>query len=91
MKIKLLIIAILCFISSSAQVSQIWTDYNTFWTSSSSSINPVKPNTAHNLLAFRWNNGTTTNNTTANKIAITVMNVSLILTSFFIFAFTYIC
>jgi hypothetical protein len=55
MKKLLLILAILSFFSGSAQVNQIWTDYSTFWTSSSTSINPVKPNTAHNLLAFRWN------------------------------------
>ncbi|WP_432670964.1 T9SS type A sorting domain-containing protein [Flavobacterium sp. SM2513] len=55
MKKLLLTLAILCFFSGSAQVTQIWTDYSTFWTSSSSSINAVKPNTAHDLLAFRWN------------------------------------
>lgn len=84
MKKKLLIFAILCFISSSAQVSQIWTDYNTFWTSSSSSINPVKPNTAHNLLAFRWNNGTTTNNysTAVNNQKLTDFGVTFISTKF---------
>lgn len=55
MKKILLALAVLCFFSGSAQVTQIWSDYNTFWTSSSTSINPVRPNTAHNLLAFRWN------------------------------------
>ncbi len=58
MKKHLLIIALLSFLSGTAQVTQIWTDYNNYWTSSSTSVNPVKPNTAHNLLAFKWN-GTT--------------------------------
>ena len=40
---------------SQAQVTQIWTDFDTFWTSSSTSINPTRPNTEHHLLAFRWN------------------------------------
>lgn len=57
MKKFLLIITLICFFNSSAQVTRIWTDYNTFWTSGSpaANINPVQPNTAHNLLAFRWN------------------------------------
>lgn len=62
MKKLLLIIAILCFFSGSAQVTRIWSDYNSFWTSgivsetgATTTPNSVKPNTAHNLLAFRWN------------------------------------
>lgn len=84
MKKQLLIIAILCFFSGSAQVTQIWTDYNTFWTSSSTSINSVKPNTAHNLLAFRWNNGTTTSNysTAVNNQRLTNFGVTYISTKF---------
>ena len=80
MKKKLLIFAILCFISSSAQVSQIWTDYNTFWTSSSTSINAVKPNTAHDLLAFRWNG--TNYSTGVNNPKLTANSVSYTSTKF---------
>jgi hypothetical protein len=39
-------------------VTAIYTDYNGYWTSSSSSNNPVKPDNSHNMLAFTWN-GTT--------------------------------
>lgn len=40
------------------QVTAIYSDYGGYWTSSSSSINSVKPDNHHNLLAFTWN-GTT--------------------------------
>lgn len=43
------------FALANAQVTQIWTDFDTFWTSSSTSINTTRPNTEHMLLAFRWN------------------------------------
>ena len=56
MKKILPILALFCYTLSFAQVTQVWADYNSFWTSSATSINPVKPNTAHNLLAFKWNN-----------------------------------
>lgn len=56
MKKYFLLLALLSFLFSTAQVTQIWTDYNNYWTSSKSTINSVKPNTSHNLLAFKWNN-----------------------------------
>jgi hypothetical protein len=34
-------------------VTQLWTDFGGFWTSSSTAINPVKPNNSHDLLAFK--------------------------------------
>lgn len=76
MKKYVLIILLISFCTATAQVTQIWTDYDSFWTSSSTAINPIKPNTAHNLLAFRWNNvnfSTAVNNTklTANGVAFT--------------------
>ncbi len=55
MKKYLLLFSLLSFLFSTAQVTQIWTDYNNYWTSGSGMINAVKPNTAHNLLAFKWN------------------------------------
>lgn len=80
MKKYLLIIAILCFFSGSAQVNQIWSDFNTFWTSSSTSINSVQPNTAHNLLAFRWNG--TNYSTGVNDQRLTNFGVSYTSTKF---------
>jgi|SRR6218665_247703 len=36
-------------------VTGIVTDYGGYWKSSQSSLNPVKPDNSHNLLAFTWN------------------------------------
>lgn len=36
-------------------ITGIITDFNSYWKSSSSSVNPVKPNNSHNLLAFTFN------------------------------------
>lgn len=41
---------------SSAGISRIITDYNGYWSSTAGSTNPVKPDTRHNLMAFRYNN-----------------------------------
>lgn len=53
-----LFIAFLCLLTSNLfgqrGVSRIYTDYNGFWTSSQSVINPVKPDNRHNLLGFTW-------------------------------------
>ncbi len=80
MKKHLLIIALLCFLSSTAQVTQIWTDYNNYWTSSSITINPIKPNTSHNLLAFKWNG--TTYSTAVNNAKLTANGVTFSPTKF---------
>ncbi len=55
MKKNLLTLAVICILAfhASSQVTQIWTDYQGFWTSSSSSINSTKPDNSHNLLAFK--------------------------------------
>ncbi|QMU31147.1 T9SS type A sorting domain-containing protein [Adhaeribacter radiodurans] len=37
-------------------VSEIITDFNGFWQSSSTAISTIKPNNSHNLLAFTYNN-----------------------------------
>ncbi|MBC7949585.1 MAG: T9SS type A sorting domain-containing protein [Chitinophagaceae bacterium] len=42
-------------IAKAQQVSGIITDFNSFWKSGTFSINPVKPNNSHNLLAFTYN------------------------------------
>lgn len=36
-------------------ITGIVTDYNSYWSSSASSVNSVKPNNSHNLLAFTYN------------------------------------
>jgi hypothetical protein len=41
-----------------AQVTAIYSDYGGFWTTSTTTMNAVKPDNNHNLLAFTWN-GTT--------------------------------
>ena len=73
-----LIVMLFVFGTTQSQVTQIWTDYSTFWTSSSSSINPTQPNTAHNLLAFRWNGtnystGVDNAKLTANSVTFTAI------------------
>ena len=68
---KALVLTILSFTLFSinvtdAQVTEIWTDYQGFWRSSSSNINSIRPNNTHNLLAFRFNGiiySTNVNNT----------------------------
>lgn len=54
-------VAFLCTIHSSAQqggITKIYTDFNGYWSSSSASINPVKPDNSHNVLGFTWNGST---------------------------------
>ncbi|HEX2845900.1 MAG TPA: T9SS type A sorting domain-containing protein [Chitinophagaceae bacterium] len=43
------------FVSGQQAITGIITDFNSYWKTSSSSINPVKPNNSHNLLAFTYN------------------------------------
>jgi len=62
------------FSNLTAQVNQIWTDFNGFWTSSSSAINPIKPNNSHNLLAFRL--GSTTFSTGVDDAKLIANGVS---------------
>lgn len=42
-------------VSDAQQVSGIITDYNAYWKSSVTSVNALKPNDSHNLLAFTYN------------------------------------
>jgi hypothetical protein len=53
---------------SNAGINRIITDYNGFWSTSTASVNPVKPDTRHNLMAFRYGN---TLYSTGNEPAIT--------------------
>lgn len=48
-------LAISAAVSGQQAITGIITDFNTYWKTSSSSINPVKPNNSHNLLAFTYN------------------------------------
>ena len=43
---------------SQIAITKVYTDFNNFWSSGSTSINPVNPDNSHNLLGFTWN-GTT--------------------------------
>ncbi|MGZ5247313.1 MAG: T9SS type A sorting domain-containing protein [Flavitalea sp.] len=76
MKNPILLILILCTgISSSAQrVTGIYTDYNGYWHSRSTAINPVKPQNHHDLLAFTY--GPTTYSTGVNNSVLTSNGIS---------------
>ncbi len=50
-----LMACIACFPGKAQAVTGIVTDYGGFWKTSTSAINPVKPDNSHNLLAFTWN------------------------------------
>lgn len=41
--------------NAQSSVTQIYTDYNGFWTSGTTSNNPIHPDSSHNLLAFTYN------------------------------------
>jgi hypothetical protein len=68
------------FANAQVQLTQIYTDYNGFWTSSSTNINPVQPNLQHNLLAFRYNG--TVYSTGANNAKLTENGISFENTKF---------
>ena len=78
MKNLYVLFLLLCFITFNstvnAQVTEIWTDYNGFWRSSSTSINSIRPDNGHNLLAFRFNGiiySTNVNNAALNANGVT--------------------
>ncbi|MBO9660371.1 MAG: hypothetical protein J7527_16235, partial [Chitinophagaceae bacterium] len=50
-----LMACITCLPGKTQAVTGIVTDYGGFWKTSTSSVNPVKPDNSHNLLAFTWN------------------------------------
>jgi hypothetical protein len=50
----LLIFAQISIALAQQAVSSVVTDYNGFWKSSSTSVNPLKPQNSHNLLAFTY-------------------------------------
>jgi hypothetical protein len=55
-------------------VTEIWTNYNGFWNSSSTSINPILPNNSHELLAFRF--GTTIYSTGVDDAKLTANGIT---------------
>ncbi|PZR29704.1 MAG: hypothetical protein DI535_00940 [Citrobacter freundii] len=50
-----LFVACLPFIGKTQGVTGIITDYGGYWKTTQASVNPVKPDNSHNLLAFTWN------------------------------------
>lgn len=52
----LLICVIGPFGAQSQAVTEIVTDYNGFWKTAATAVNPVKPDNHHNLLSFKYNN-----------------------------------
>ena len=44
--------------SKDSSITAIYTDFKSYWASSTASNNPLLPDTSHNLLAFRFRNGT---------------------------------
>lgn|GEM_PF-397853 len=65
----LLLFFLPAFASGQQAITGIITDFNSYWKSSSSSINTVKPNNSHNVLAFTYNG--TQYSTGANNAVLT--------------------
>lgn len=59
---------------SHSQITGIYTDYQGFWESNSTSINPVNPDNSHLLLGFKFNG--TTYSTGVNDAALTANGVT---------------
>ena len=53
--ILLLVVIVQFNYTSTAQVTEIYTDFNGFWKSTTTAINPVLPNNSNNVLAFTYN------------------------------------
>ena len=67
-----------CF--TTAQVTEIYTDYNGFWKSSTTAINPVLPDNSNNVLAFTYNS--TTFSTGVNDALLTAHGVTFTASNF---------
>jgi len=69
-------LSLILFISSYSysQITGIYTDYQGFWESNSGSINPVKPDNSHLLLAFKF--GLNTYSTGVNDAALTANGIT---------------
>ncbi len=55
-------------------ITRIYTDFNGYWTSSSTAISAVRPDNSHNLLGFSWNGQTYS--TGVNDNTLTTQGVS---------------
>jgi len=55
-------------------ITSIYTDYQGYWNSSSTAINPIKPNNDHNVIGFSWNGATYS--TGVNDAALTAKGVN---------------
>jgi Secretion system C-terminal sorting domain len=51
----LFLLLLSAFIAKAQAVTEVITDYNGYWKSTSSIQNPIKPDNDHNLLAFKYN------------------------------------
>lgn len=52
--LALIVLTTIPFLSNAQAVTEVITDYNGYWKTSSTSINPVKPDNHHNLLSFSF-------------------------------------
>lgn len=76
MKLKLLgLLFLLSFNAINAQqIKELWTNYDGLWSSSDTSINPVRPDDSHELLAFRY--GATIFSTGVDDLTLTNNSIS---------------
>lgn len=56
LKALVFIVSIIISIHVKSQVTEIHTDYKGYWKSTSSALSAIKPDTGHNVIAFKYNN-----------------------------------
>lgn len=54
----LLLLPVSLFSQAANAATEVFTDFNGFWRSTTTAINPVTPNNNHNLLAIKWKGNT---------------------------------
>ncbi|SEA69668.1 T9SS type A sorting domain-containing protein [Psychroflexus halocasei] len=76
MRIKLLLLTLMLSFSTinAQQITELWTNYDGLWSSSDTSINPVRPDDSHELLAFRY--GATIFSTGVDDLTLTNNSIS---------------
>jgi len=79
-KLYIIILIFFTYANTFAQVTQIYTDYNNFWTSAYGSLNSIKPDLSHNALAFKFNG--TVYSTGVNDAKLTANGVTFMSTRF---------
>ena len=50
----LFLIPLFLFSQSANEATEVYTDFNGFWSSSTAANSPIRPNNSHNLLAIKW-------------------------------------